>query len=68
MSAKPIVFYKEATMVELGGRAWVRPINHPSDRVVNLQTARTGTIIRHDEATGEFETKRTIYKKEPASV
>lgn len=63
---KPIVKYHDTpgNYIRKGHRAIVVPINHSGLFVSNEKPVITTPVIRHDEATGTFETENTIYQKE----
>ena len=60
---KPIVHYISDgfTIIKLGERALIYPVDHPSPWVTNGRIAHTSPIIRVGDD-GEFETWNTIYK------
>ncbi len=66
---KKVVTYSQLVYCEKGGQALVIPTNHPDCRnVANERPARTSEVLRYDEATGEFETLNTIYRRQEAAA
>ena len=65
--SKPIVKYdaQKFNVIEVGSSAVVCTIDHPyAGRSDPDGMVRTSTVISHDEETGRFETKNTIYEVE----
>ena len=66
---KPTVHYKPVGKISVGNGAFVIPLDHPGnindghpwDSIKNGSTAYTSPVISHDEQTGRFETRNTIY-------
>ncbi len=58
---KPVVTYNldKHHEIELNRGAYIYPIDHPSDRVSNLDVARTSTVISVNG--DDFETLNTKY-------
>jgi hypothetical protein len=63
-SKKPVVYYdpNKFHSIERGIGAMVWPLNHPSELVSNTKLVTTSEVVRHDVASGEFETVNTTYK------
>lgn len=71
MTDKPIVKYRKwhCNQIAVGHSAFVIPVNHPEagERgIINEYPIHTSTVLSHDEDTGSFETKNTIYELESA--
>lgn len=66
MSDKPTVHFDmgQPYSVTTGGRAWVAPIDHPSDRVSNTTMVQTSVVERvHCEKDQVFfETANSYYR------
>lgn len=64
---KPTVEYFDAIHIEVGSSAFVLCDFHPHDHLQRLegddQVLRTSKVVSHDEETGSFETKNTLYVK-----
>lgn len=65
---KPLVHYKELFSCEVGARAFVVPVDHPSSQVSNTQCVLTTPVVAFDALTGEFETQNTRYSPMPVSA
>jgi hypothetical protein len=60
---KPVVHYSAVSgRITVGQSAKVRPLDHTSDFVSNTTFAVTSKVVRHDRATGEFETENSRYR------
>lgn len=62
-SGKPIVMYKrlaDSSVLQVGQRAAIEPLDHPSPLVSNGKLADTSPIVRLHKG-GVFETRNTIY-------
>lgn len=68
LMVKPVVHYKDGTYIVEGQRAEVVPVDHPDFRL-NGTVCWTSRVVKYDQATGNFETKNTIYRpyKEPSN-
>ena len=71
MSAKPVVHYlrRADTYIPVGSSALVTPVDHYADgerSIENGRPVRTSTVLKHDPATGRFETRNTIYEEATA--
>jgi len=67
---KKVVHYESGTAFVngLGGRAILKPINHPDrERVSNTTLALTGRVVAYNAGTGRIETENTIYKPRKVS-
>lgn len=62
-SLKPVVRYKPVggTEIEVGYRARVIPLDHPSPLIDNGYYASTSPVLSYDPETGNFETQNTRY-------
>lgn len=65
ITTKPIVHYdsEQDYFINVGGRAFVHPIDHPDVQyVTNTTHVITSYVKVYDEKTGIFETENTIYR------
>lgn len=66
---KKVVTYSTLVFCEEGCSALVFPVDHPDEaRVTNTEAAHTSPVLRYDAATGEFETRNTVYRKQEAAA
>jgi len=64
MNDKKVVHYQKTKYdsIHVGCSATVFPIDHPDEeRVSNATYITTSTVIKHDKASGIFETLNTVY-------
>lgn len=61
--SKQIVQYIKSpqNIIKVGSRAFIKPINHPSDLVSNTTFVLTSTVRQIFD--GGFETRNTIYEE-----
>ena len=61
---KPIVKYRAILpgFIVVGHSATVTAINHPSPLIFPGAMVHTSEVLSYDEATGNFETKNTLYE------
>ncbi len=62
---KPVVHYINLGVpIQVGERAVVQPVDHPSSEVSNKHPVLTTVVRAFDEVTGIFETNNHIYHPE----
>ena len=62
MHSKQVVHYIDLIRCEVGLRATLIPVDHPSNLVVNGERSITSMVLSYDRETGIIETMNTIYK------
>lgn len=62
---KPVVHYRKLYSCTVGAAALCVPVDHPGPMVSNKKAIATSEVLRYDPDTGEFETRNTVYRRQP---
>lgn len=60
---KPVVHYTSRwNNLEIGKSVTITTVDHPAGYLNDYPVVYTSAVVKFDEATGEFETRNTLYK------